>query len=183
MNNLEKLKESLKEIKHMGYIQTHRRGNTGIGKTIEDLLDIKENNDPSADFDQLGELKSCRTNQSSMVTLFTKAPKPRGVNSRLLETYGYKTENSGGKKVLRTTITGTGYSNFQNTDKGFTLEILDNKLYIRTNFSKKIEAYWEESDLEEIFNKKLPRLILELVNILMAEHMIMAQLLEFQIIN
>ncbi len=38
--------EKLKEIKNRGYIRTHRSGNTGIGKTLEDLLGIEENNIP-----------------------------------------------------------------------------------------------------------------------------------------
>ena len=40
------LVRKLKAIKKMGYIKTHRTGNTGIGKTLEDLLGIKENNIP-----------------------------------------------------------------------------------------------------------------------------------------
>ena len=32
------------EIKNMGWIRTHRAGNTGVGKTLEDLLGIDENN-------------------------------------------------------------------------------------------------------------------------------------------
>ena len=32
------------KIKGMGWIQTHRSGPTGIGKTLEDLLGIPENN-------------------------------------------------------------------------------------------------------------------------------------------
>lgn len=31
------LMQKLKGIKEMGYIKTHRAGNTGIGKTLEDL--------------------------------------------------------------------------------------------------------------------------------------------------
>ena len=38
--------EKLKEIKEMSYVKTHRAGTTGIGKTLEDLLGIKENNIP-----------------------------------------------------------------------------------------------------------------------------------------
>ena len=40
--------KKLREIKEMGYIKTHRAGDTGIGKTLEDLLGIKENNIPDA---------------------------------------------------------------------------------------------------------------------------------------
>lgn len=33
-----------KQIKNMGWVKTHRNGQTGIGKTLEDLLEIEENN-------------------------------------------------------------------------------------------------------------------------------------------
>ena len=38
------------KIKGMGWIQTHRSGPTGIGKTLEDLLGIPENNLDQPDF-------------------------------------------------------------------------------------------------------------------------------------
>jgi len=65
----------LKEyIKEMGYVKTHRTGNTGIGKTLEDLLGITENNVPGPNAAMV-ELKSVRKNVSSMLTLFTKSPR------------------------------------------------------------------------------------------------------------
>ena len=42
--DLKILQKKLEEIKKMGFVETHRSGNTGIGKTLEDLLKIKENN-------------------------------------------------------------------------------------------------------------------------------------------
>jgi len=75
--------EKLKEIKEMGYIKTHRAGTTGIGKTLEDLLGIKENNIPGPNAAMI-ELKSARKNVSSMLTLFTKSPLPQRSNSVLL---------------------------------------------------------------------------------------------------
>lgn len=41
---LAELKKKLKNIKALGFVKTHRKGDTGIGKTLEDLLGIKENN-------------------------------------------------------------------------------------------------------------------------------------------
>jgi len=45
-DNFEEFVERLQEIESMGYVETHRAGNTGIGKTLEDLLGIEENNIP-----------------------------------------------------------------------------------------------------------------------------------------
>ena len=67
--------KKLKKIKEMGWIRTHRDGNTGVGKTLEDLLGITENNIPGPNAAMI-ELKSARKNVSSMLTLFTKSPLP-----------------------------------------------------------------------------------------------------------
>lgn len=44
-------------IVNMGWVKTHRAGPTGIGKTLEDLLGIQENNIDGPDFGDY-ELKS-----------------------------------------------------------------------------------------------------------------------------
>ena len=49
------------KVCEMGWIPTHRQGPTGIGKTLEDLLGIVENNIDEPDFGEY-ELKSCRIN-------------------------------------------------------------------------------------------------------------------------
>ena len=38
-------------IVNMGWVRTHRSGPTGIGKTLEDLLGIQENNIDGPDFE------------------------------------------------------------------------------------------------------------------------------------
>ena len=76
--NLEQLKMKLRKIKKMGFVKTHRSGNTGIGKTLEDLLGIKENNIPLHDITGVAELKAYRRDAGSMLTLFTLEPQPVG---------------------------------------------------------------------------------------------------------
>ena len=71
--NLEEILGKLKELKAKGYIKTHRAGQTGIGKTLEDLLGIEENNIPISNT-TFAELKSARKGSLSMLTLFTKSP-------------------------------------------------------------------------------------------------------------
>ena len=72
--DLDILVEKLKKIKEQGFIQTNRAGNTGIGKTLEDLLDIPENNIPLPDIEGVAELKAYRRDAGSMLTLFTLEP-------------------------------------------------------------------------------------------------------------
>ena len=80
METLDDIIKKLREIKKRGYIKTHRAGQTGIGKTLEDLLGIEENNIPIANT-TFAELKSARKGSGSMITLFTKSPLPSKANT------------------------------------------------------------------------------------------------------
>jgi hypothetical protein len=87
--------ESVKEfidrylaVKELGWVRSHRSNNTGIGKTLEDLLMIDENNSDQADLGDV-EIKSQRALTSSKITLFTKKPTgPDGANNNLRDQYG-----------------------------------------------------------------------------------------------
>ena len=87
--NLAELTDKLSEIKRVGYIVSMRRGNTGIGYTLESLLELKENNLNSPDLGAI-EIKSQRNGVSNRVTMFTFN---RGVwqlkQKCLIEKYGY----------------------------------------------------------------------------------------------
>ena len=82
--NLKEFVEKFEKITELGWVKTHRAGPTGIGKTLEDLLEIPENNIDGPDFGDY-ELKAMRSSANSMLTLFTKTPKPPRINSYLLE--------------------------------------------------------------------------------------------------
>ena len=68
--NIAQLKEKLSAIKQRGYVVSLRRGNTGIGYTLETLLELDENNLRTPDLGDI-ELKSQRNGVSNRVTMFT----------------------------------------------------------------------------------------------------------------
>ena len=161
----------IKEIKQMGYVQSHRIGDTGVGKTLEDLLGITENNIAGPDF-AVYELKSARRDSVSMLTLFTKAPKPESANKKLLEEFGYlqrkkpteyKQLTLAGNKVGETSASTREKELHVTVDAikpnsvGLKLEIRDNKIHIGNE--KNVEAYWDNSTLKEAFEKKYHKLI------------------------
>jgi len=152
----EELKVKLKEIKNHGYIKTHRVGQTGVGKTLEDLLGIEENNIPGPNAMGLIEIKSARKNSKSMLTLFTKSPLPRGINSELLKRFGYF-DPERKEKVLHTTVNGVFFNKIQDND-GFKVEIENDRLNLICK-SNEIVAYWEETILKKSFEKKLGKLL------------------------
>jgi len=110
----------------MGWISNARQGNQGgIGNTLEDLLDIEENNLPIPNAAEW-ELKTQRLNTSSLTTLFHIEPSPRAIKfvpQIFLPKYGWS-HNEAGKKYskkemsFRQTIHGLSRS-----DRGFMVQI------------------------------------------------------------
>jgi len=156
MKGYREIIERLKLIKKMGYIKTHRAGNTGIGKTLEDLLGIKENNIPGPNAKMI-ELKSARKNASSLLTLFTKSPLPPKANSILLLNYGYASPRGNERKELHTTISAKEFNNIKGKI-GFKIFIKKGKINI-INSNGDILGYWDEETLKTSFERKLPKLL------------------------
>ena len=66
------------EVRELGWIDTMREGDTGIGYTFETLLGIKENNDQLADFNGIEikckGVKEDRVSNSTKINLFQAGP-------------------------------------------------------------------------------------------------------------
>lgn len=114
--------ERLKEIVSMGWIPSRRHGNDGgVGNTLEDLLGIEENNLPIPNAAEW-ELKTQRSNTTSLTTLFHMEPSPRAlrfVPAILLPKYGWKHDEAGkrygnNERSFRMTISGQSRG-----DRGF----------------------------------------------------------------
>ena len=118
--------EKLKEIRSLGWIESRRHGNVGgVGNTLEDLLEIPENNLPIPNAAEW-ELKCQRINErsksASLTTLFHMEPSPQSmkfVPALLLPKYGWSHKEAGKKystseMSFRQTIAATSRS-----DRGF----------------------------------------------------------------
>lgn len=136
-HDLELLRARLQEIKEMGWIKNQRPGNAGgVGNTLEDLLDIAENNLRLPDFGAW-ELKSQRAETGSLLTLFHCEPKPRNarlVRRLLLPLYGWPHQEAGARypineRSFRQTINATSY-----TDRGFKVNVDWNAQWIYISF-------------------------------------------------
>lgn len=152
--------KSLDKIKKQGYHKTIRSGNTGIGATLEHLLEIPENNIAGPNGHQT-ELKSRRKHSSGMVTLFTKTPDPPKINSVLLKHYGYPSKNLPHQKNLHTTIY-TQKFNTINNNESFKINMLPDKIEIvhKNPIASIPVPYWTKLSLEKAFLKKYPRWLL-----------------------
>ena len=158
MKTYSELVEGLKEIKKSGFVKTHRTGNTGIGKTLEDLLGVKENNFAGPD-GITTELKAGRKNTSSMLTLFTKSPKPPRINSVLLKEFGYPEKEGSNKNILHTTI-NVIYFNTLRGQRGLKVGIKNDRIEIISNLKKDIPIpYWDKETLQKRFETKYKELL------------------------
>ena len=118
--------EKLQAIATQGWIPNARHGNVGgIGNTLEDLLEIKENNLPIP-YAAEWELKTQRINTTSLTTLFHSEPSPRAIRfvpQVLLPNYGWLHQEAGKRYTavemsFRQTIHGAAPS-----DRGFMVHI------------------------------------------------------------
>ena len=157
MKKYTELITDLKEIEKQKFIKTHRIGNTGIGKTLENLLGIEENNIAGPNGHQT-ELKSGRKNSSSMLTLFTKSPMPEKINAKLLEKFGRISSNN--RKKLHTTINAISRNTLYDKD-GFKIEVHNTKIEINhLDYGTMLTPYWEKQELERAFIRKYPKNLL-----------------------
>lgn len=148
IRTIEDFKVEFVKVKNLGFVKTHRSGPTGIGKTLEDLLGIAENNDDQPDFGNY-ELKSYRINSNSMLTIFTKSPDELGANADLLRLAGY--DNSG-KSVIHTTLQ-YGKTNTLPNGKKMSLRVDNDRLLILVDGTP-TNCYWSKPSIERQVNKK-----------------------------
>jgi len=130
--NINALIIKLREVKKMGFVPTVYAHDGGVGNTLENLLGIKENNISLPDVGEI-EIKAKRVESSSMLTLVSKAPLPRGVNRLLFNSYGYIGDD--GIRKLYTTIYGSRIN-----PQEFRVVINGDKLVLENRNG--IEAYW-----------------------------------------
>lgn len=141
------------KICDMGWIHTHRPGPTGIGKTLEDLLGIEENNIDGPDFGDY-ELKSCRINSNSMLTMFTRSPQPAGSNTKLRLKYGYSSSAyDNDEKVLHSTLSADRFTPIANTGNELKIHCDDERISIESQNGIE-DIYWTRDALRKAFEKK-----------------------------
>jgi len=163
---LKKFKGEFHKIRKKGWISSNRFHDTGIGKTFEDFIGVIENNKSSVDYEDLIELKSARELSKAMVTIFTKSPEPRSVNSKIRETFGYFDKEHKDKKILHTTFSANKFNNSKGRF-GFKLDInfKERKIFVRiknlkeNTLNNSIEAFYTLNKLKEIIEDKCKYII------------------------
>jgi hypothetical protein len=150
---IETLIDKLKEIQEMGYVVSQRKGNTGIGYTLETLLGVEENNIKLPDLGTI-ELKSKRKNVSTLVTMFTFNKAVWKVKQLdVIKNYGY--EDTTGRKALYCFVSS------KPNPQGLYLKTTDDSLQMYHKDGNDILiAEWKSDSLAETFNNKMPSVVL-----------------------
>lgn len=147
---LKQIIDKLKEIKKSGFVPTIRAHDGGVGNTLEYYLGIKENNIKLPDIGEI-EIKAKRIDSSSMLTIASKSPLPKGINKTLFENYSYVADD--GIQKLYTTIYGSRVN-----PQGFRVIFENNKLILVNK--NNIQAYWPTDLLLTDLKTKADKILL-----------------------
>lgn len=164
MTNKSKIISKFHAIKKLGYVKSHRRNNTGIGKTFEDYIGVIENNIDNPDLFGF-EIKSHREFAQTYVTLFSKNPSfPKGANTYLKNKYGTPYENNPELKRIHTSMFANKANNYAGK---FAFQLINDKndkcIYIAV-FSLRTKKIIDRScgytydDLKKVLTRKLKNL-------------------------
>lgn len=140
----EELIEKFKAIYAKGWIENKRGRNDGaVGNTLEDELEIPENNLPIPNAAEW-ELKAQRATTTSLLTMFHTEPSPTAMSivpSILLPKYGWPHTGAGkqypkSEKSFRATLNASSF-----TDRGLKVNVNDKE--------RKIEIIFDNSHTDE----------------------------------
>ena len=147
---IDEFMNKFRDVKAMGFVQSLRRGPTGIGQTFNELMGLPEDNLAKPDIDG-AEIKTHRANSGSMITLFTfdqkawKMPPLEAINQ-----YGSLDRN--GRRGLYYTMSRTPNS------AGLFLYIMDDEVSVR-HISGRVIVAWNLDSIVDRFQKKFPSLL------------------------
>jgi hypothetical protein len=149
--NLAEFRKRFSAVKKQGWIQSVRKGPTGIGHTFEQLMGLKENNIAVPDLGKI-ELKAHRSSSSNMITLFTFNRKA-WIMKPLEAIRKYGTPDKDGRLGLYFTMS------LKPNSVGLFLNIGEDTITVQ-HTSGEIIATWKLDDLARQFKKKIRSMII-----------------------
>ncbi len=159
--DLELLKYEFEKIRKRGYIKATREGLSGIGKTFEDLLGKKEDNNFLPDYHGI-EIKTKMGYTKALITLFNLTIKGEEElqTKRLRDTYGYPDKNNPQFKSLHCSFFGHVYTLVANRylfKVKVSYEAQKVYLIILNTFYEVLESdcYWDFAELKYRLETKL----------------------------
>lgn len=154
------------KIREKGWIETKRKGPTGVGYTLEKLLNIEENSLPIADYCGI-EIKTMRILSKKTIHLFNAEPDGDFLfpHDRIIANVGYPSKKNTNYKVFLSAAYGNDY-----TSIGYSRKV---KLYVNREKEKidflvtdrfyrkiKIDVSWSFSLIKAKVENKINELAL-----------------------
>jgi len=136
----------LKDVRDKGFIPTRFQGDTGVGATLEDLMDIKSNSESAPDLEGY-ELKAARSGSNAQQTLFSNCQ---------LRHWKMSKRNF----ILRHGIDKGDRINAYNAVKikpnknGLYYEITENHVVVKSG--EDIVLQWTKDEISEKYHNKFP---------------------------
>lgn len=140
-------------LRNKGFVETERRGNTGVGHTLEVLLGLSENNIALSDMD-VAELKAHRAGSNSMITLFT-LDRGAWVVDQMDAIHRYGTTGDDGRPNLYMTL----MAGRSNSSLALSIDVNSTGAYVQ-HPTGTLVAQWKHADLAARFEQKFPALML-----------------------
>jgi hypothetical protein len=160
------LQKKFLEIKKLGYVKTIRGGSTGVGATLEKLLDKPEESFEIPDYYGI-ELKTKRAYSKSSITLFNAVPTGGTYYEvkRLRDTYGWPTKGNKEVKSLYAMVSTkscekVGLFHYYKLDVNVSEERIYLEIYDLNWELIDKETYWDFDILKEKLERKLQVLAL-----------------------
>ena len=145
--DLNTFKQKYQEIKSRGYIKSHRKGNTGVGHTLEQELGLTENCISGPDLTG-NELKAARKGAGGKQTLFTKEGDWVVTQKDYIAQYGFPHTTHIGEMSGQSTVTKTV------NKRGLFIKTTDD--YCAVMHGDTIIVKWDWESLVDQFAKKFP---------------------------
>ena len=144
---LPEFKKKFYDIKARGFIKSQRKGDGGVGNTLENELGLKENCISSPDFED-NELKAARKGAGGKQTLFTKEGEWVVSQKDYITQYGFPHTTKIGEMSGQSTVTKTV------NNRGLSIATTDE--YCAVVHGSTIIVKWDWEILINQFGKKFP---------------------------
>ena len=152
------------KIREKGWIESKRKGSTGIGYTLEKLLNIEENSLPIADYNGI-ELKTMRIMSKKTIHLFNAEPDGDYLfpHKRIIEKAGYPSSKNKKYKVFLSAAYGNTYTNIGYSKKikvfiNRKKEKIELKITDRFYRNIKVDVSWSFSLIKNKIEQKIKKL-------------------------
>ncbi|MCF2138046.1 MAG: MvaI/BcnI family restriction endonuclease [Candidatus Thorarchaeota archaeon] len=152
---LEELVRRIEKIRDVGWIRSYRKGNTGVGHTMEGLLGLPETNVALPDWGLL-EIKTTRRDSKTPITLMSKAPKLHQYKSRaeFMQAHGYWDEKRN-RQALYLTLDAISENN-----RHWKMIVDKDNERILFSHNDEIVASQDFQSLEDKLSRKVSNLVL-----------------------